>query len=213
MIDVIDFLSFQVHGSAGGHKASDGVAGAVEDLLTFIESLIGLSPTEIFSVIMPGISGMANIHPMIVHFPIAFLVAFFVIDLTGSLIRKDNWRQLAGGLLYLGTISAAAAVTAGLLAAGSVEHGDNVHLIMERHKFFGISVFCLSSVLSIWRLLSGGVIKGLANVIFLLFAVVLNILMALGADLGGQMVYKYGVAVEAVELTTIDYFDEHTHTH
>ncbi len=213
MIDVINFLSFQVHGSAGGHKASDGVAGAVEELLTFLESLVGLSPAEIFSAILPGVSGMANIHPLIVHFPIAFLFAFFVIDLTGSLLRKDNWRQLAGGLLYLGAIAAAAAVTAGLQAAGSVEHGDNVHLIMERHKFYGISVFCLSVVLSIWRLLCGGAAKGLANVIFLLLAIVLNILMLLGADLGGQMVYKHGVAVEAVELTTMDYFHEHTHSH
>ena len=49
--------------------------------------------------------------------------------------------------------------------------------------------------------------------IFLLLAIVLNILMLLGADLGGQMVYKHGVAVEAVELTTMDYFHEHTHTH
>jgi len=71
--------------------------------------------------------------------------------------------------------------------------------------------FPLSVVLSIWRLLSGGVIKGAANIIFLLFAAVLNILIILGADLGGLMVYKHGVAVEAVEETMIDYFQEHTH--
>jgi hypothetical protein len=35
----------------------------------------------------------------------------------------------------------------------------------------------------------------------------------LGADLGGLMVYKYGVAVEAVEVTAMDYFHEHTHSH
>jgi len=140
-------------------------------------------------------------------------VAFFIVDLIGSLIRKENWRQLAGGLLYLGTIAAAAAVFAGLLAAESVEHGDNVHLIMGKHKTIGISVLCLSVVLSIWRLLSGGVIKGAANIFFLLFAAVLNILIILGADLGGLMVYKHGVAVEAVEETMIDYFDEHTHSH
>jgi uncharacterized membrane protein len=120
---------------------------------------------------------------------------------------------LAGGLLYLGTIAAAATVFAGFLAAASVEHGDNVHLIMEKHKFFGISVLCLSTVLSIWRLLSGGVIRGAANMFFLLFAALLNVLIMLGADLGGLMVYKHGVAVEAVEETMIDYFHEHTHTH
>ena len=211
MIDVYNFLSFQIHGGSAGHKASDGVAGAVEQFLTFLESLVGLSPAEMFSVILPGFSSMVNVHPLIVHFPIAFLVAFFLIDLIGSLINSKSWRQLAGGLLYLGTIAAAAAVFAGFLAADSVEHGENVHLIMGKHKFFGISVFCLSTVLSFWRLLSRGMIGGMANVVFLLFAALLNILIMLGADLGGLMVYKHGVAVEAVEETMMDYFHEHSH--
>jgi uncharacterized membrane protein len=213
MIDVVNYLSFQAHGSAGGHKAGDGVAGGVEALLTFLESLIGLSPTEIFSAIMPGISAMTNVHPLIVHFPIAFLIVFFIIDLMGSLLNKDHWRKLAGGLLYLGTISAAAAVVAGLIAEGSIEHGENVHLIMERHKFYGISILCISAFLSLWRLLSGGIVRGVANIFFIMFSVLLTVLIMLGADLGGLMVYKHGVAVEAVEETMIDYFQEHTHSH
>jgi uncharacterized membrane protein len=213
MIDVNYFLSFQVHGTAGGHKAGDGIAGNVAEFLTFLESLVGLTASEMFSIILPGTASMANIHPLLVHFPIAFLVAFFIVDLTGSLLRNDNWRQLAGGLLYLGTIFAGAAVAAGLMAEATVEHGENVHLILERHKFIGISVLCISVLLSIWRLLSGGIIKGVANGLYLLFAIVLNILIILGADLGGLMVYKYGVAVEAVEVRAMDYFLEHTHSH
>lgn len=213
MIDVNDFLSFQVHGTAGGHKAGDGIAANVAEFLTFLESLVGLTASEMFSVILPGISSMANIHPLLVHFPIAFLVAFFITDLIGSLLRNDNWRQLASGLLYLGTISAAGAVVAGLMAEATVEHGENVHLILERHKFIGISILCVSMLLSVWRLLSGGIITGVANALYLLLAIVLNILTILGADLGGMMVYKYGVAVEAVEVTAKDYFQEHTHSH
>ncbi len=208
-----NFLSFQVHGSAAGHKAGDGVAGSVEQLLTFLESLIGLAPAEVFSLVMPGISAMSNMHPLVVHFPIAFLLAFFVIDLIGTLSKNDGLRQLAGGLLYLGTLAAAVTVFVGLLAEASVEHGENVHLILERHKTIGFSVLAFSFVLSAWRLLSGGKIKGISNLIFLLFAVILNLLIILGADLGGLMVYKYGVAVEAVEVTTKDYFQEHTHSH
>ena len=213
MIDVVNFLSFQVHGSAGGHKASDGMAGSVGEFLTFVESLLGLAPSEMFAAIMPGVTSLVNVHPLLVHFPIAFLMAFFIVDLLGTLIKKDSWQQLASGLLYLGTIGAAMAVVAGLMAAGSVEHGDNVHLIMQRHKTFGLSILCLSVVLSIWRLLSAGVIKGGANIVFLTLAALLNILVILGADLGGLMVYKHGVAVEAVEVNMMDYFQEHTHSH
>ena len=211
-LDMNEFLLFQVHGG-GGHQSGEGVASSVEALLTFLESMVGLSASEMFAVIMPGVSAMSNIHPVIVHFPIALLVMFFLLDLIGSVLQKDNWRQVAGGMLYLGTITAAIAVVFGFMAAGTVDHGENVHLIMGRHKFFGLSILSLSVVLSIWRLISGGVIKGVSNLFFLLFAVLLNILIMLGADLGGLMVYKYGVAVEAVELTTMDYFQEHTHSH
>jgi len=214
MIDTYNFLSFQVHGSAGpGHKADDGVAGSVEQLLTFLESLIGHSPSEMFSAIMPGVSAMANIHPIVVHFPIAFLSAFFIMDLLGALFSKQSWQQLATGLLYLGTLAAGAAVAAGLMAENTVEHGENVHLILERHELLGITVLCLSGFLSVWRLLSGGIIKGPANFIFIMFAAVLNIVMIFAADLGGTMVYKHGVAVQAVEVTSMDYFLEHTHSH
>jgi uncharacterized membrane protein len=209
-----NFLSFQVHGSAGGHKSSDGVAGGVEQLLTFLESLIGLSPTEIFAVVMPGVSTITNVHPMVVHFPIAFLVGFLVVDFLGTFLQNQDMRKLAGGLLYLGTLAAGVAVFIGLMAESSVQHGENVHLILERHKSIGFSILALSFVLSAWRLLSGNEgIRGVSNILFLVLAVILNILIMLGADLGGLMVFKYGVAVEAVEVTTMDYFQEHTHSH
>ncbi len=211
MMDINNFLSFQVHGAAG--HGGDGVAGSVEALLTFLESLIGLSPTEMFATILPGIAEMANIHPLLVHFPIAFLSAFFLLDLFGTLLQKENWRQLATGLLYLGTLGAMMAVAAGLIASSTIEHGENVHAIMSRHQSLGITVMAMSILLSIWRALSGGIVHGVANIVFILLAGLLNFLMLLGADLGGLMVYKYGVAVEPVKLTTMDYFKEHTHSH
>ena len=137
---------------------------------------------------------------------------FFIVDVVASMAKKEQWRELAGGLLYLGTIAAAMAVAAGFLAGSTVEHGDNVHLILERHESFGVSILCLSLILSIWRFFSDRM-TGVANVLFLLFAALLNVFIMLGADLGGVMVYKYGVAVEAVEVTAMDYFHEHTHSH
>ena len=211
MIDVTNFLSFQVHGAGSNHGG--GIASNVAEMLTFLESLIGLSPSELFSVFLPGISGIANIHPIIVHFPIAFLLSFFIIDLSGSLFKQAHWRQFSSGLLYLGTVAAAAAVTAGLAAEDSVEHGENVHLIMEKHELIGITVLCLAVILSLWRLLSKEITTGLANIFYMTLSTILIALIITGADLGSLMVYKHGVAVEAVEVKSIDYFQEHTHSH
>jgi uncharacterized membrane protein len=206
MIDVSNFLSFQVHG--GGDRGG-GVADGVAHFLSFIEGLLNKEPAEIFPAIMPGLTGMHNIHPLLVHFPIALLSIFLILDIVGTLARKTRWREVASWFLYLGTVAAGLTVIAGFIAAGSVAHGGNVHDIMERHQQFGVAVLILAVVLSVWRVASGGVIRGAANGLFLTLTGLLCGLMVLGADLGGLMVYKYGVGVEAVKPPD----DGHVHEH
>jgi uncharacterized membrane protein len=188
-----NFLSFHIHGGAD----NGGIAESVANLLAFFESLTTQRPEEIFSSLMPGIAGMDNIHPLLVHFPIAFLSAFFALDVVGTLAKKTQWRSVASWFLYFGTVAAVFTVIAGFIAADSVAHGQDVHGIMEHHENIGISVLSLATVLSVWRMKSGALIRGGANSFFLILSALLFVLIMLGADLGGFMVYKYGVAVEA----------------
>jgi len=109
-----NFLSFQIH---GGADHGGGIAESVSSLLAFFEDLSTQGPGDIFSSIMPGIAGMNNIHPLLVHFPIAFLSAFFVLDLVGTLAKKPQWRSVASWFLYFGTVAAVFTVIAGLIAA------------------------------------------------------------------------------------------------
>jgi uncharacterized membrane protein len=210
MIAMDNFLSFQIH---GGADHGNSILESVSSLLAFFENLSTQGPEEIFSSIMPGIAGMDNIHPLLVHFPIAFLSAFFALDLVGTLAKKPQWRSVASWFLYLGTIAAIFTVIAGLMAASSVAHGENVHDIMERHEHFGISVLSLATLLSIWRMKSGSLIRGGTNVFFLTLSAVLCVLMMLGADLGGLMVYKYGVAVKAAPVPEDSASHVHDHQH
>jgi len=209
-MNVNNLLSFQVHGNSG-HNSD--IAGNIEVFLTFLQNLSGKSLTDIFALIMPGITEMTNVHPLLVHFPIAFLSSFFIIDFMGSVLKKTNWRTVASGLLYLGTVSVLFAVIAGFIAADSVSHAKNVHVIMERHKILGLSVLSLAFILSGWRLLTREQIKGVANIFHLILSALLSILITLGADLGGLMVYKYGVSVETTMDKMEDAFQEHSHNH
>jgi uncharacterized membrane protein len=201
-----NFLSFQIHGDAdhGG-----GIAESVANLLTFFETLATQGPEGNFSSIMLGIAGMDNIHPLLVHFPIAFLSAFFALDLVGTLAKKPQWRIVASWFLYFGTFATVFTVIAGFIAADSVAHGQNVHDIMERHEQIGLSVLSLALVLSVWRMISGAQIRGGANSFFLILSALLCVLMMLGADLGGLMVYQYGVAVKAVQAPEGGHDHEH----
>jgi uncharacterized membrane protein len=208
MVDMNNFLSFQIH---GGADHGGGIADSVASLLAFFEGLSTHDSAGIFSTLMPGIASMDNIHPLLVHFPIAFLSAFFVLDMVGTLAKKQNWRNVASWLLYFGNVAAVFTVAAGFIAAGSVAHGEEVHAIMERHEHFGVSVLSLATLLSAWRLKNGGIIQGGANSFFLILAALLCVLMILGADLGGLMVYHYGVAVDAAIASEDGYMHQHHH--
>ncbi|CAG1772101.1 hypothetical protein BAC2_02168 [uncultured bacterium] len=152
---------------------------------------------EIFFRVFQGIYEMPNIHPLIVHFPIALLTSFLLMELLSVVTGKESFRAAATWMLYLGTIGALAAVSAGLWAAATVEHSDEAHKVLLRHRDLGITVLALSVILSAWRIYSKGSFSRKRQVLHLAIAFIMVLIMALGADKGGLMVYKYGVGVKA----------------
>lgn len=194
-------LAFYIHGNADGHnELLENLTG----LLSFFEGLTTNGDSSNHTDFLAGIVHLANIHPLLVHFPIAFLSLFVLIDFIGTATKKMALRQFAGSLLYLGTFFSVLTVIAGFSAAETVPHGHNVHEIMERHEHLGISILGLSLALSAWRIRRPVEGWGIYNLLSLVLAGIL----IFSADLGGLMVYKYGVAVEAV---TVSAEDSHHH--
>ena len=198
----MNHLSFYIHGNADGHNE---LLEMLTNFLAFFEGLTANGGVSNGSSFLEGIASLANIHPLLVHFPIAFLSLFVAVDLIGTAMKKAELRQFAGGLLYLGTFFAGLTVWAGFNAADTVPHGHNVHAIMERHEQFGLSILALSMALLAWRLRRPVDGWGIYNA----FSVLLLGLIIFGADLGGLMVYKYGVAVEAVTVSPEDSHHNH----
>ena len=203
---MLNSLSFQIH--SGGDQ-SGSPAESLGDLLAVFDNLSILSSGELFSTLMPGIASLENIHPLVVHFPIALLSVFFVLDLVGTLVKKPQWRGIASAFLYIGTLAALFTVIAGLIAEDSVAHGGNIHEIMEKHEDLGMAILSLATALSAWRLKHKGLFQGYLNGVFLALSALLCVLIVLAADLGGLMVYQYGVAVKAVPVTV----SAHEHHH
>jgi len=207
---MINSLSFQIH---GGADHGGGPAESLGDVLAVFDNISILGSGDLFSILMPGIASMENIHPLLVHFPIALLSVFFVLDLIGTLAKKQQWRGIASAFLYIGTLAAVFTVIAGFMAADTVAHGENVHAIMEKHEDLGMAILSLATALSAWRLKHKGLFQGYVNGVFLTLSALLCVLMILGADLGGLMVYRYGVAVKAVPVTVSAHDHQHADDH
>lgn len=162
--------------------------------------------------ILPGVAAMANIHPMLVHFPIALLNAFLLFEIIGFITGSESARRAAAWVLYLGAAGAAATVAAGLHAASTVQHSDEVHAIMMRHMYLGLTVLSLAVILSLWRIVWGGGSPQRASLPYLLLGVATAVVMTFGADLGGLMVYGHGVGVR-VEGAASDPMHDGGHAH
>jgi uncharacterized membrane protein len=190
----------------GGDTGADGgLAGLINQALENITQRIGGGEQPTADPPMewlPGLHTLANNpHPLLVHFPIAFLCAFFVLEYYAAVTRKMKLQQLSSWLLYLGAISAIITAAAGLYASKTVPHSQEVHEIMEWHGRIGLTVAGLATGLSLLRWKWSSPQTAMAKTFNLILATLMVVALFFGADLGGFMVYRYGVGVKAVQQT------------
>lgn len=198
-------MSFPEFGVHGGGDPSGGILVLLDQVL---ERLAGGGGDNGGSFeLFPGLAELSwNIHPMIVHFPIAMLTGYFLMDVLGLALRKAELRLAARWMLYLGAVGSAAAAAAGWYAAQRVPHGGTVHEVMVWHGRIGLTVAGLASVLAVWRWIVQERLVAMALAFQILMSAILMAALALGADLGGWMVYGHGVGVHRLDLP-----DEHHH--
>jgi uncharacterized membrane protein len=146
---------------------------------------------------LPGLQHLQNIHPLVVHFPVAFLAGAALLYVLAWLAGRESWAWTGLWLLALGTLSAAVAVGTGLYAEPGVMVARSVRMaLLAPHKRFMLGTLGLSAVLTIWA----GVDRPFPARGRLAFTVLLLVLVAglsKGADYGARMVYDYNAGGEA----------------
>ncbi len=147
--------------------------------------------------LLPGVQHLQNIHPLVVHFPIAFLVGAVLLYLPAWVFKSEKLAFAAFLLLILGTLSAGAAVGTGLYAKDGVMVSRSVRAyLLNHHKDLMLTTLGLSLVLSIWALIKKPFPRKGRPFFILLFLVLLGI-MSIGADFGARMVYDYNAGGNA----------------
>ena len=149
-----------------------------------------------FGILFPGVQHLQNIHPLVVHFPIAFLVGAALFYVLAWVLRKAFLATTAFSILILGTISAAA-VGVGLYAEDGVKIARSVRAhLLEDHEELMIMTLLLSVGLTVWAALARPFPKK-GRIIFMLGLLGLLVVMSLGADYGARMVYDYNAGGKA----------------
>jgi uncharacterized membrane protein len=148
-------------------------------------------------ILLPGVQHLQNIHPLVVHFPIAFLVGAALFYFLSWIFRNQTFATTAFLLLIVGTLAAGAAVGTGLYAEEGVMVSRSVreHLL-EPHETIMLVTLGLSIGLSVWALIARPFPKKGKWIFLLLFLILLGII-AVGADYGARMVYDYNAGGSA----------------
>lgn len=150
-------------------------------------------------------SSLPNLHPALVHLPLALLPAAMLFDLAAFL--RPTWTWLERGaamLLVLAALGAAGAVLAGERAEeGLGPQTPEVGRLLHAHEDLGKKSLMALAPLAVARLLLSirDRERPRLTALFLRFLLLVAaggalFLLALTADRGGALVYRHGVAVQ-----------------
>lgn len=142
--------------------------------------------------LLPGAQHLQNPHPLVVHFPIAFLYGAALLYFVAWVSRRESIAWAALWLLVLGVLGAGVAVGTGLWSAEGVMLDPSVkeHLL-EAHENLMIATAIVATVMTLWALLQRPMPASALRYVFLFGLLVMIVLMTKGADYGGMMVYDY----------------------
>ncbi len=139
---------------------------------------------------------MPNIHPLIIHFPIVLWIIAVLADLLGLFLKKEWLRNTTTSLYALGAIAAYAALLTGENAMHSQTIPMQGELTASHHSdwghytFYSFTGYAIIRLFLFWK--KWDKITAVAIVLFLLGAAGAG-MVGKTADMGGKLVYKYGV--------------------
>lgn len=142
---------------------------------------------------------MPNIHPMLIHFPIALIITTFVIDILGIALKNKSLIK-AGTVTTAGAfLGAIIAVISGVAVEDSVWMPGVAHEILETHELFGFIALSLIAIIAIIRFAMRDKLEGGLKWLMVILGAISTAVIIYGAHQGGVMVFTHGAAVEAAK--------------
>lgn len=145
-------------------------------------------------IVLPGLDSAPNVHPLIVHFPIALWPTALLLW-TLALLRgpqEELWRA-GRWLLYLGSLAALVAVATGLWAADQVGHDSRGHDLVHVHRNWMVVASALSLLVSAAAFATRTRATPILRWVLLGALLLTTGVSALGADRGALLVFGYRI--------------------
>lgn len=142
---------------------------------------------------------LAELHPRIVHFPIALLCTYSLLEIIGIIFNKESISKTAHIILSLGVIAAFFAVLTGNEAFAAYKFWtDAGKEVYNQHQTFANLTIWFAALVLVLRtyLVIKKKFNGILKYTFILSAVVVVYFVIQTGEYGGDLVYKHGVGIE-----------------
>ena len=141
---------------------------------------------------LPGLDHLQNPHPVVVHFPIAFLYGATFLYAIAMLMRRDSIAWAALCFLIFGLLAGVVAAATGWWSASGVMLDPAVkENVLEPHMRLMYATTAIAAALTLWAIIARPMPASSIRYLFMFGLIVMIALMTKGADFGGIMVYDY----------------------
>lgn len=155
----------------------------------------------------------ARWHALLNDFPAALLTIAVLFDLGAAATKRESLMWAAIWTLWAGVIGGWAAVIAGELASDTIEHGEAIHEIMEKHETMALVTMGVFSVVLIWRMLRRFQLPSQELAITRFLSVIGLVGLVWTGVLGGKMMFEHaaGIPVRTMQAEIQDRAAGHHH--
>jgi len=162
--------------------------------------------------ILPGLSSVGNVHPLFVHFPIALLPTALFVEVIALWRQDPLLHRMARQLVYLGAAAAVVTAVTGEMAMDRLGHDVPGHELVHVHRRFMLTASALAVLLAVF-LFATRERTGLFTLAGAAGMALVAVVLLLGADRGGRLVFKHGMGVhfESAEASPAERGTHHEH--
>ncbi len=142
---------------------------------------------------------LAEFHPRVVHFAIAFLSGYVFLEFLSAILKKDFLQKAAHLLLLFGVLGAFSAVQTGQQAEMTFDYWNKeASKLMEEHEMYANITIWYFAVLLVVRtfLVFKKKFTNVFKYVFMVLALVGFYFVFQTGDHGGKMVYEHGIGTK-----------------
>jgi uncharacterized membrane protein len=138
---------------------------------------------------------MTNIHPFLVHFPIALLTFAMIVEVLALVRGREEWSRVGWWSQVGGTVGIVLAVVSGLRAEGSVVISATAQDAFASHESLAFISTAAFAALLLWRIGTRTRIPAPYRGVYLTCLVGAVVLLWIVGLYGGELVFRYGTGV------------------